>query len=461
MRHDESVAVARGDEGTILLIVLFVTTVLAVLIGVVLTNVEVNLRNTTVAENLADKTYAADGGVEYVVQRLRQDPNSCSDPNLGPWVLNSTSVTLSCTPVTSATPTNSGWAVVTTAAGSASLSTRVDPSFHSVKIKGPTYVSGGLNLASDLTVENGPLLQANPCPVKTGTLNGAITCTNMPVPVGKPALPCLASCGSAPQYSFVDRAPTASYTTGSGCSVFLPGRYAAPPILGPRNYFASGVYYFEFTGTIDVNGREVAGGAHRADEAPIATPACADDNTAGVSDGTGVEWILGGGSAILVGSTSGTSFELFARQPGSSAEGAAGISIRGVPTVAPPPGYTPSTTNIFSNAGGTSTSVGVHGMLYAPDAAVVVAGTGSVGSEFSGGIVASTLTLDPAGVATGSFGMVSSPAPPAVVDHQVIAITATASGGGTTKDVITRAVIELSNDANRSVVIDSWATNAA
>jgi hypothetical protein len=54
MHHDESVSVAHGDEGAILLIVLFVTLTLAVLLGVVLTNAEVNLRNSTVTRNLGD-----------------------------------------------------------------------------------------------------------------------------------------------------------------------------------------------------------------------------------------------------------------------------------------------------------------------------------------------------------------------------------------------------------------------
>src|SRR5678815_1616797 len=95
MAHDEPMAAVQGDAGAILLIVLFVTTVLAVLIGVGLTNVEVNLRNTTVAQNLADKTYAADGGVEYVIQRLRQDPATCTDPNLTPWQQNDTTTLVS------------------------------------------------------------------------------------------------------------------------------------------------------------------------------------------------------------------------------------------------------------------------------------------------------------------------------------------------------------------------------
>jgi hypothetical protein len=250
--------------------------------------------------------------------------------------------------------------------------------------------------------------------------------------------------------------PTYSTTSGGGCSIFLPGRYASKPHLGAHNYFASGIYYFENVDTIDVNGVDVSGGNPGTETSLVSVHPCATDDAAGVSDGSGVEWILGGTSAVSVGSALGTSFELFARQPAASAlEGAAGISIRGVPAVAP--GYMPSSSNVFSNVGGNSSELSVHGLVYAPDADIVVSGTISIGSELSGGVVAKTLRLDPKGVATGGFGIVSSVGPPA--DRQLFTISSTASQGGGTKNVKTTAVIELKNDLNRSVVIDSWTTN--
>jgi hypothetical protein len=45
--------------------------------------------------------------------------------------------------------------------------------------------------------------------------------------------------------------------------------------------------------------------------------------------------------------------------------------------------------------------------------------------------------------------------------HQFFTIISKALGGGTTKDVTTTAVIELTNDTDRTAVIDSWVTNAA
>jgi hypothetical protein len=456
MRHDEPMAVLKGDEGAILLIVLFVTTVLAIIIGVVLTNVEVNLRNTGVAQNIANKTYAADGGVEYVIQRLREDPTSCGDPNLSPWQQNNVTVTVSCTPVAGPASFGSGWAVITT---DISTSGSFPPDIH-----GPAYVAGGLSLAQDLIVGGGPVIQANPCS-KTGSGNvlpaTSFVCTAVPLTGAQPQLPCLASCAPGTLYDLPSRGPDPSYITASGtCSIFLPGKYTGAPNLGARNYFASGIYYFE-NADINVNGIDVFGGKKGASETVQVdqASACAGDSDAGVSDGSGVEWILGGTSAVSIGSALNTHVELFARRPaGSASEGSAGISIRSVPATAPA-GYTPSSAStLFSDPNGANTQVAVHGLVYAPDAGVIVSSTKARGSELGGGVVASTLSLRKDFVVAGSVGIVSAAPPPDL--HQFFTISSTALGG-TTKDVNTTAVIELGNDTNRSVVIDSWVTNAA
>jgi hypothetical protein len=242
MPDDEPMAAVQGDEGAILLIVLFVTTVLAVVIGVVLTNVEVNLRNSTVAQSIDNKTDAADGGVEYVIQRLREDPNACGDPNLSPWQQNNTTVTVSCAPTSA--PFGSGWAVITTDPGTSSLSTGAGTG---VVVNGPTYVAGGIDLASDLTVRFGPLVQAKtPCPQKTGSGNVVSTtsvCTTIPVTGGQPALPCIdvASCPAATLYNLAPRGPDPSYTlaSGGGCSIFLGSTRRSQPsaaqLLRQRN----------------------------------------------------------------------------------------------------------------------------------------------------------------------------------------------------------------------------------
>jgi hypothetical protein len=263
----------------------------------------------------------------------------------------------------------------------------------------------------------------------------------------------------------VPRGPVPSYTTAGGCSIFLPGKYTAAPNFGQHNYFASGIYYFDNVGNVNVSGIDLSGGNPGAEVTRVGTPACADDGDAGVSDGAGVEWILGGNSSISVTSASGTSFELFARQPAASLlEGAAGISIRSVPRAADAPaGYTPTLlppgTNLFSIAGGSGTQVKVQGLVYSPNADIALSGTRAQKSELSGGVVASRLSFHPSDVGLGPDGIVSAVPTPAP-SHQFFTISSTAQGGAT-KNVTTVAVIELGDGPNRSVVIDSWVTNAA
>jgi hypothetical protein len=37
-----------------------------------------------------------------------------------------------------------------------------------------------------------------------------------------------------------------------GCTVFTPGHYTSAPVLGPNNYFMSGVYHFDGVGLVDI-----------------------------------------------------------------------------------------------------------------------------------------------------------------------------------------------------------------
>lgn len=442
MADDDDVRMG-GDQGAILLIVLFVTTALALIIGVVLTNVDVNLHNSQVAQSLDDRTYAADGGVEYVIQRLRQDSNVCDDPSLGPWQQSGVHVDVSCQGLNGAAPFDAGWAAVTQTLNTQSG----DP----VIISGSAYVGDTVTLAAPLSVENGVLFQHEPpCPQPLPGFDP--TCTTSPLGQAVPALPCTTACAPGQQFTFVDRLPDPRYVV-DGCAIFLPGRYTAINLTN-RNYFASGVYYFDDVGTIEFGGKDTFGGNRGAAEV---APGCSDQN-AGVDDGSGVEWILGGTSAISVDSTATTTFELLERLPGaSSAEGAPGLSIRTVPAGAD--GYDGSAAAgpIFSNNGGPGQTVAVHGLVYAPGSEVSVT-TGAGGTaELAGGVVAASLTLH---ALPGTNRAIVSAASPTDT-HQFVTITSIARGEDGAKDVTTTAVIDLTHDSQRSVVIDSWVTNAA
>jgi hypothetical protein len=452
----------HGDEGAVLLLVLVVTTVLAVVIGVLLSAVEVNLRNTSVAVNIDDKTYAADGGVEYAIQMLRQDATVCAGPTSPPWSLTvkNIGVDVTCATTAGIATAPSNWAAVV----GDQLSTPF--SAPTALVAGSTYVGATLKLQSDLDVTAGGNV-----PEAGLLLNRPSPCASLPHVVGAPNLLCATLQPTPvvnvkmPDVTLVDRGHVPTYLVGAAgdtCGIFLPGKYSGGPLqFGTHNYFASGIYYFENV-DIHVDGIDVIGGNPGASETALvdsASSACADDRQVGVSDGSGVEWILGGTSALSVGSSSGTALELFSRVPATASngpEGTAGVSIRTVP--AGTAGYVASTpgSTVFANSAGGG-QVGVHGLVYAPDSTVQVGGTthaASPGAKYvlSGGVVARELDLTSAG----DHNLVSQ----ADADsHRFVSITSTAQGTGSEKDVITTAVVEIGNDAERTVVIDSWVTN--
>jgi hypothetical protein len=462
-------ATSTDDEGAVLVFVLIAVLALSVIIGATLTNADVNLTNTTVTKSIRDKTYAADGGVEWAIQRFRQDSSLCPNPS-SPWsgstTLNGIAVNVTCAVTSGVASSVASWAIITTDTGALSLSTQSGGNALKV-VNGPTYVAGGLTLQADLQVSGATLLEASPpcsgVPQPQGHLVGGTqsACTTLPVPTVSTTLPCLQSCSAGQQFTMPARGPGATYTLGT-CSVFLPGKYTGLN-LGTHNYFASGIYYFENAGTINVAGTDVFGGKPAASETTAVTQAspCATDAQVGVYDGTGVEWILGGSTAITVSNSANSSLELFSRVPGNSPngpEGTAGISIRTVPASAPA-GYVASTVTgasfIFDSGGGSKPQVAIHGLVYVPQSSVNVAKTNTAVSVMLGGVVAYDVALQTSNsVADGNLVSVQTTA-----THRFLAVTAVAQGTGGTKNVTTRALIELGDDAARTVTVDSWVTN--
>ncbi len=449
---------------------------LSLIVGVIMTQVEVNANNSVAIAELRDKTFAADGGIEYTIQKMRQDSSICSSVTAAGWsdtvTLNGHSVDVSCDVRSGFATALSTWAAVATSP-TGEFETQGGASTPKL-INGPSYAVGDLELGADIEVTNGALLQASPPCSGTPTWTGGgtaepgtiIVCTALPHPSIITTLPCLASCGAATPFNMVDRGPDPAYEIGT-CRIFLPGKYTALTLpQNTHNYFASGVYYFENTGEIRVDRADVFGGKRSATDpqeaAPVVTQdtACATDVDAGINDGTGVEWILGGDSWVNIASSNSTSFELYRRIPANSPngdEGTPGISIRTVPNPAPP-GYITTAISgsyIFDSGGGSNPQVVVHGTIYTPEFPVALRKTNASEAVALSGVWGSSLLLEASASA--------SPGPLASVQtspaHRFIVVTATAYGNGASKDITTTAVIELRDDATHSVVVDSWVTN--
>jgi hypothetical protein len=429
----------RSERGAALILVLVLLTVLSLALGAMFANASANLTTSTVIAARNHKVYAADAGVETVIQQLRGDSSLCGVPataptNLPPITIdtNGPTVTRSCQTTAGIAGSVSPWALVTKDTSASSLESQ---SSASPIIDGPVYVNGGVSFVSPIVVPSPSYQHSSTCPLNP---TGPWRCTNAPVPDPSPALP-----------PFNLRSGS-EHTVGQ-CSIFLPGKYTSIS-LGPHNYFASGVYYFENT-DITLNGDLFGGQPGPAETTVIAPSPCATDQQAGVDDGTGVELILGGTSTIYVDSHG--DMELYRRSPGTRLEGAPGVSIRTVPAGAAP--YLQSTfpgndVDVLAMAFGSSAQLAVHGMVYVPTGTVDLFASTSV-ADLLGGLECSALKIGQS--ASGSSGrVISAQAGP---QPRYVVITATAQVPAE-PGVTSTAVVAIGNDPARTVTIHSWIT---
>ena len=348
------------------------------------------------------------------------------------------------------------WAVVTLSPGSNSLRTQAGGGGNK-QISGPTYVGGKFNLQAPLRVNDVAPLTTDPgYPVGDGVglvyqstaaaggcarpsltdLIATFACSPMQPPDPKPPLP--------PPSSF----PSAGgYVDIGGCRIFRPGKYttAAQFNLAAVNYLASGVYYLENLGLIDMDGpgapKKVFGGkidTSSGEERVLANAPCGTDAQAGVTTGdTGVHIILGGTSRLDIDEAEA---EFMAYHPAAGSEQAgAGISIRTVSE--PTSGYTlwngPGVG--LKVEGGTNPHFAVHGLVYMPDASIELFATNTSQAALLGGVVAWDLLLQASAVGGGLLVQVAGDRPrsrSAVIIEGTVPVSST-------KTVKSRAVVDV------------------
>lgn len=140
--------------------------------------------------------------------------------------------------------------------------------------------------------------------------------------------------------------PVPAYVRGTvnppqigGCSLYFPGRYLGPLVLGPGDhYFASGVYLFNHQVTVE-SGAEVVVG-----QGPIGGCAGGDAPAAGASSSPSSPAVSGRGATFLFGGAGrldiqpNARFEMNRRVSDASTRGTDGVSIRTINFgPAPPP----------------------------------------------------------------------------------------------------------------------------
>ena len=366
------------DRGSILPLVLVVALVMSTVMIALAKYATSGLKYADVVELRADRLAAADGGMQFGIEKLRLNQTLCTTNAASgsgvttafPPLINDATTTVNCQRVGAGLADTQGWAVVVTggASGTGELKAQggIDKTFG-----GPIYMydrtkfslSGG-----DLTIENGDLwYQDSDCSTATFTppsklkfdpafLRGPI-CTEQP-------------------WSALFTAPTTNVPTGSAvapatlgaCKVFSPGKYTTAPALGQYNYFKAGEYYFENVNFEVRQSQVIAGfsdGRYGDTQAFTAHPDCATAQSIDALSGAlpGATFYLGGTSTIYV-NTQGE-LEILRRAQGNGVVSVQALDSNGAGYIASSVALSPPIVDVKA---GDQQDLAMHGLVWAPRA---------------------------------------------------------------------------------------------
>lgn len=482
------------DTGAILLMVLLFMVGVALIIGSLLT-VTSTAEIATSAHNTAHADdYAIDGGMEYGIDEIRNpsNPNWCTGVTSATILLNGSPVNITCHATSGSITRISNWALATYDPGGMSLSTQ-SGARSPIQVLGPTYIAGGMKLQSQIEIDarcstngfptgctgpdgKGNIYQHAPdCTTATATsLNPQSTSNQINRENGLWQWSCttyVPSTDPAPP-STVPGLPLPPAITGS-CTILYPGKYTKTggldsylmPSLNDQNsvYLVSGVYYFDNVGTIDLGNNSskastIFGGVPSSGEVKeINGTPCASDPP-GWNQGTGVEIVLGGNSAI---DTDKGGMELYSYTPPGGLRQPSLVSVPGpVPTAslgqpaAWPLSWDPSTIDgapILYTSSGNQPNVAIHGLVYTPNGSVSLFGTNNSVGEILGGVMAWDVSLQKSASAS-NFDIATSISPITSVAN----LTASTVYGGKTITVSAQVVY---HNSDGSITINSWTIN--
>jgi len=496
----------QGDDGISLVLALIFILLVSLFVSVAL---EKNQATSLAGGAVRQRTqlqYTLDGGVDRALQVLRDEmvggaPVTCTSPispdGTGSLSLNGQTADYTCTTLagraavaSDAAKTN--YALVTTSTSPGALISQSGTS-QDLQIAGSMFLNAKVvngDVGKPIEISSGDLVspQSATCnseltALAKVTLSGAgqlRSCTEQTLAQSLPKV----DLPPAPQ---VDLSPLlgsgVTFTSGSlKCTAYYPGRYSSPPILGSnsKNYFVSGLYYFNWTGTwtIDDANTEVVAG-QRADSTDSAVPSndCAamgmDDAMAlagplaplplavpppltpatfpenGYSYGS--TWVFGGTAGLDVKKGSIT---LFSPPAGGST---VPVSLVGASTYTHVSYTTQPIGTPTLTGGGNNSAMVVNGKVFAPNSYVEIFSTNNTVAAAQGGVVANTVQLKAS--AAGSDALVISansgtgnPPPPfRTVRIETRDATSTSSARH-------RAIATISNFSPYTVSVRSWRT---
>ena len=474
----------RGDDGAILPMVLVATIVFTLIVCAVAGLVTTGLRYGRVVEERADRLAAADGGLRYGIEKLRNMGDLCTTragtgggyTTIFPPEINGATTEVTCRRVGNDISDIQGWGAVITGGNVPSgqdmflLKGAGGATTDNVKtFRGPVYVADPtrMDFQAKLIIEDGDLwyshsdcdgtLPAIP-EVDTGYLTfdpsflRGPSCEELPwdglfkSPSGN--LPTAQALAVPLPYADV------SYASGD-CRIFYPGKYAAALDLATNNYFVSGDYYFEnvdFTLTQKTATFGFPSGS--GDSQKVAAPECEDamifdQNTSGERGGATI-W-LGGSSHFMI--DTGGELEIFRRQQNETYLSVYAVGANGTGFVRSNYSFKVSTSIgwILETKSGNTNDVAIHGLWYSPYSKMALGNvTNAAVGQLIGGLAIAQLEAQASNSADSfAIGIEGNP----IETHFLLISTATLDGRSTS----IRAVVQFRpGDDTRPLAINSW-----
>jgi hypothetical protein len=468
----------RGtDQGSILPIVLVATVVFTMIVGGVATLTTTGLRYGQVVEQRADLLAAADGGLRYGIERLRNMEDLCSTgvgdggyTTIFPPQINGADTSVTCTRVGDDIADIQGWGAVITGSNVPSgqkLFTVKGSGTSTVQEKtfrGPVYLADPAAAARDLQatliIEDGDLwYTSGGCEPGPG-----ISDPNL---FFDPSFLRGPTC-STRTWDQLFKAPTKRVPTASAlsvpapyddisftsCRVFSPGKYTGSIPLAGDNYFKSGDYYFEDvefdvfnqsavfgfpSGSGDVQRISVGQGCHDALDY---------DRANSGERGGGTLW-LGGDSTIVV--DTGGELEIFRRQQNEVYLSVVVVDSNGVGFRSNDNSFkaAPSIDWILETKSGNTNDAAFHGLIWAPHSKISLGNvTNAAIGQIIGGLAVGQLDVQ-ASASTEEFAIGVEGTP--IETHFLLESTSVKGGDSTT----IRAVVQFRPDG-RELAINSW-----
>jgi len=457
----------RADSGAILPLVIVGTFIVSTMVIAVTTYVTADLRYAQVVEDRADRLAAADGGLRFGVEKLRNFQTLCATAagtgggvaTVFPPTINGAETTVTCRRIGEAISDVQGWGVVVTGSGvpngQSIFSTKGAGQSNNIKtFSGPVYIAdpSRMDLQSLMQIKDGDLwYSATDCDntpniavIASGDLQFEPDFFRGPLCTEKTWNGGLftAPTGSTPPVAPVNP----PYVSTSSCRVFSPGKYTSIN-LAQDNYFRAGAYYFENT-SLDLQGQSViAGFPDGAGDSPkLVNTNCANEQAFDKQAGGtgGATFYMGGTSNIQVNSNAG--FEIFRRKVNETYLSLFAVASSGA-------GYLASTVDwntwMLETKSGSNNDVAIHGLLWAPKAGVSLGNiTNAANGQLLGGLVVAR--LDTQASASASAFLIGIEANP--VWARLLLISTSKLKGRT---AVIRAVVQFRPDTG-DLAINSW-----